>query len=227
MTTLDLPSGQVITLDTTTWSASAANTAFDVACFGTGTRIATPRGEVAVEDLKEGDMVLTASGGAQVVRWLGRRRVDCGRHPYPEKVWPIRVAAHAFGAGRPARTLFVSPDHALFNDGVLIPAGRLVNGKTVRQTPVARVTYWHVELKLHDLLLAESMPCESFLDTGNRTAFANCGGAITLHPDFSQRAWDAVSCAPLVLAGAHLDAARDHLCRRARMLGDNGSAVAR
>jgi hypothetical protein len=35
------------------------------------------------------------------------------------------------------------------------------------------VTYWHVELERHDILLADGMPAESYLDTGNRAAFAD------------------------------------------------------
>jgi hypothetical protein len=94
----------------------------------------------------------------------------------------VRIAAHAFGAGRPRRDLLVSPDHAVFIDGegaapgVLIPVCYLINGATVWQEDVAGVEYWHVELPQHSVLLAEGLPAESYLDTGNRGAFAN-GGA--------------------------------------------------
>jgi len=49
------------------------------------------------------------------------------------------------------------------------------------------VTYYHVELDDHDLLLAEGLPVESYLDTGDRSNFENGGGPIALHPDFSTR----------------------------------------
>ena len=39
------------------------------------------------------------------------------------------------------------------------------------------MTYWHVELAAHTVLYAEGVPAESYLDTGNRGAFAN-GGAV-------------------------------------------------
>jgi hypothetical protein len=35
------------------------------------------------------------------------------------------------------------------------------------------VTYYHVELAAHDVILAEGLLCESYLDTGNRAAFVN------------------------------------------------------
>ena len=101
-------------------------------CFAAGTRILTPAGQVKVEDLAEGDTVLTASdGGVQKIIWAGRRTVDLTRHVMPEKVIPVIVLAGAFGPGLPERDLKLSPDHALLIDGVLIEAKTLVNGSTV------------------------------------------------------------------------------------------------
>jgi hypothetical protein len=188
-------------------------------CFAAGTRVATTRGEVAVERLRVGDRVRLARGGTAPVLWLGHRTVACARHPRPQDVMPVRVVAHAFGAGQPGNDLLLSPDHAVFIDGVLIPVRYLLNGATVAQETASRVTYWHVELDHHDVLLAEGLACESYLDTGNRGAFANGGGATTAHPDFALRVWERESCARLVWAGAELEAARSYLLDRAHQLG--------
>jgi T5SS/PEP-CTERM-associated repeat protein len=183
-----------------------------VACFAAGTGIATTRGLVPVECIHPGDRVCTILGGdtAEVI-WVGRRKVDCARHPSPSKVWPIRVAAHAFGQGMPSTDLLLSPDHAVYVDRVLIPIRLLVNGWTVRQEPTDRIAYHHVELARHDVLLANSMPAESYLDTGDRARFSDCGDVIALHPDFSARAWEMWGCAPLVQTGAVLAAVRKRL----------------
>ena len=173
-------------------------------CFHQGTRLATSGGTVAVEALRVGDLVLTQSGAARPVVWLGHRRLDCRRHPRPRAVWPVRIRAGAFGQGRPARDLRLSPDHALFLDGVLIPVHCLLDGISIAQEQAEIVVYWHVELARHDVLLAEGLPCESFLDTGNRAAFGGVGPVVQLHPDFCQRSWDGDACAPLVLAGPQL-----------------------
>jgi autotransporter passenger strand-loop-strand repeat protein len=190
-----------------------------VACFAAGTRIRTDRGEVPVEALRTDDRVVLARGGTAVVRWLGHRRVDCRRHPKPVEVWPVRVAAGAFGVRQPSRDLFLSPDHAVFVGGVLIPVRYLVNGATIAQAALDAVTYWHVELPEHAVLLAEGLPCESFLDTGNRGAFANGGGATMLHAAFARAVWAAQGCAPLVLEGPALVKARRRLLARAARLG--------
>ncbi len=190
-------------------------------CFAQGTRIATPEGETAVEALRVGDLMRLARGGEARIRWLGHRRVRCTLHPKPHDVLPVRVRAGALGVGRPARDLVLSPDHAVFWRGVLIPVRYLLNGATITQEMAESVTYWHVELDRHDVVLAEGLPCESFLDTGNRRAFEN-GQAVELHPDFSRRAldiWDAEACAPLVLNGPALVAARKSVQRRATALG--------
>jgi hypothetical protein len=145
--------------------------AFVLACFASATRIATPEGEVAVEALREGQQVLTASGETAPIVWLGHRISDCSAHPRPEEVWPVRIRAGAFGAKLPVRDLSLSPDHAVLVDGVLVPARYLVNGSTITREQVDEVTYWHVELPAHGVLLAEGLPCESYLDTGNRAVF--------------------------------------------------------
>jgi hypothetical protein len=119
----------------------------------------------------------------------------------------------------PARALFLSPDHAVFIDGVLIPVRHLLNDATILQERRDAFTYWHVELDAHAVLFAESLPCESYLDTGNRSAFANGGPVVHLHPDFALGVWQRQACAPLVRDGAELVAARSHLLARAEELG--------
>jgi len=194
-------------------------------CYAAGTRLLTDRGEVALEKLQVGDALVTASGAQRPLRWLGSRRVDCMRHPRPSSVWPIRIQAGAFADGVPARDLWVSPGHAIFVDGVegaegvLIQAEKLVNGATIVQVPLASVEYWHVELDSHDLLVAEGLAAESYLDTGNRAAFFNNGGAyLQAHPDFTPKHW-AETCVPLVLQGERLEQARRALQERAVALG--------
>jgi ELWxxDGT repeat protein len=182
-----------------------------VPCFATGTRIRTLRGDVAVEDLAVGQMAVTHDGQAAPIRWIGTRKVGSASHPAPASLWPVRVAAGAFGCGLPTRDLLLSPDHAVFSDGVLIPVRYLVNGDSVAQVRVASVSYWHVELDRHAVLLAEGLAVESYLETGQRAAFANGGAAMRLHPDFAVRVREAEACAPIVVTGPVVAAVRARL----------------
>jgi hypothetical protein len=185
-------------------------------CYARGTRIATPHGEVPIETLAIGDCVITASGHVAPIIWIGRRRVDCRRHPRPETVLPVCIRAHAFAEGLPRRDLLVSLQHGLHLDGVLIPAKCLINGRTIVQQPLRTIDYFHLELSRHDLLLAEGVPAESYLDCGDRAKFDNGGRVVTLHPDFASRIWDSRGCAELVVAGPVVEAVRHRFAIRAR-----------
>jgi hypothetical protein len=145
------------------------------------------------------------------VVWLGRREVNCARHPEPRRVWPVRISADAFGPGRPHRDLLLSPDHAVYVEDVLIPVKHLVNGSTIAQVPVDSVTYYHVELPRHDVILAEGLPAESYLDIDDRSNFDNGGAVVRMHPDFATRAWEAEGCAEMVVTGAVFDGVRRRL----------------
>lgn len=186
-----------------------------IACFVAGTRLATESGEVAVQSLRVGDRVRAVlTGRWETVNWIGHRIVDCVRHPRKEQVWPVKVAAHAFGPCQPGRDLWLSPNHGVYVNDALIPVGLLVNGTSVRQIRLPAVAYWHVELPRHEVILAEGMPAESYLDTGDRTDFLHGGDFTTLFPAFAARRNNSEACAPLVLDGPDLAAARAMLAER-------------
>jgi len=191
------------------------------ACFAAGTRIATLDGDVPVESLSVGARLRSEFGGDPRVVWIGRRRVDCSRHPAPERVWPVRIAAGAFETGRPARHLYLSPDHAVYVRGALIPIKLLINRATICQIEVPSVTYYHVEAECHDVLLAEGLPAETYLDTGNRSAFDNGRGAVALYPDFSsaQAAREKFSRVPLQMEVGAVETVWRALAHRAAAQG--------
>jgi len=187
--------------------APTTEIALDVACFRTGTRITTPRGPLPVEALGVGDRVVTVSGAVVPIVWAGLRRVDCRSHRRPETVWPVRVRAGAFGPGVPGRDLFLSPDHAVYVDGELIPVKYLTNGVTIEQIETDCVTYHHVELPEHDIILAEGLPCESYLDTGDRSEFSQRSRTTARSAKVVARTWETMGRAKLIVTGDRLSAA--------------------
>ena len=180
-----------------------------IPCFARGTTILTPRGSVAVERLAEGDAVLTVRENGpserRVVR-VGQRTFGSMVAPLPARLRPVLIRANAFGPGVPERDLRLSPDTAIFTENHLIEAKYLVNGTTVvRDTACRTVTYHHVALDAHDILLAENLPAESYLDCGGRASFADLsltnGILVTLRPD-TAAAIEAFGCAPLAEPGS-------------------------
>ncbi len=204
--------------DTVTGGYILTTSVTNPACFAQGTRIRTEHGEIAIEALSVGTRVATGDGVAPVI-WIGRRHVNCRRHPAPHEVLPVRIVAGAFADGVPSRDLLLSPDHAVFDDGRLIPVRYLVNGVTVRQEDVDEVMYFHLELPTHDIVFAEGLPTESYLDTGNRDSFEG-EASLALHPHFA-----AASRAELCLRGEKLEALKARLLARAGRQDDRSDIV--
>jgi antigen 43 len=223
-----LAAGLPATLDASHFSigTDATGTFVDlVSCFTPGTHIQTSRGEVKVEDLREGDLVMTQTNGgteARPVVWIGRRKIDLTRHRYPWMASPIRIREAAFADNVPHRDLVLSPDHAVYIDGCLVPAKLLVNGVTIVREAPASVEYLHVECETHGIILAEGLTVETYLDTGNRAMFENAGLALLLHPEFeinsAARCWEKDACAPLTVDKALVRPLWQRLADRAACL---------
>jgi hypothetical protein len=205
----------------------------DTVCYAAGTSIATPSGETAIEDLEVGDMVVVLDGDTRSVlpvKWVGTEVVNLAAHPNPELVAPVRIAADAFAPGVPARDLVVSPPHAIFVDGKLVPAKLLVNGMSItRAYDLRSVTYYHLELDRHAVILAEGLTAESYLDTGNRTFFANAGVTnlrrTDYHVDDASQVWAEQACAPLTTAPVEVRPIWTGLATRAKEIGFSEPAV--
>jgi phospholipase/lecithinase/hemolysin len=180
------------------------------ACFATGSRVLTTDGEMPVETLRAGMWAVLADGEAAPITWVGHRDVACVDAPSPGATWPIRVAAGAFGTGRPVHDLYLSPDHAVLVDGILVPIRHLIDGGMIAPEPRDHVTWWHVALNRHDVLLVDGLPCESFLDTGERDGHQwRFSGRIR---DVSL-VREAEACREIVVAGPRLAKARAQVFR--------------
>ena len=178
----------------------------DMPCYCAGTLIATAHGELQVEELAIGDEVLTRSGALRPIKWIGRRSYS-GRFARGTHVLPICFKAGCIGPDQPRRDLWVSPNHAMFLEGVLIEARDLINGASIIQAErVERVDYFHLELDAHDIILADGAWSESFVDDDSRAIFQNAREYATLYPYL--RAKPAHYCAPRVAFGPKLEAAQ-------------------
>ncbi|MEI2808065.1 Hint domain-containing protein [Albidovulum sp.] len=138
--------------------------ALGIPCFVRGTRIATTRGELPIEDLRAGDRVITLDHGARTLLWVGSRRVVAAG-----PAAPVEIATGRFGNHRPLR---VSPRHRMLLSGwqaelhfgaleVLAAAGHLVDGVTVLRRPGGEVDYFHLLFDAHEIVFADGAATES------------------------------------------------------------------
>lgn len=145
-----------------------------VPCFATGTAIQTDRGEVAVEDLREGMMVHTVDAGFQPIRWIGRTSLDAIDLVVRPELRPIRIGQGALGRNTPHRDLLVSPQHRILvrsriamrmfsAEEVLVPAKKLLGLDSIcRVDDAAQVDYFHILFDAHHLIFSEGAVTESF-----------------------------------------------------------------
>jgi len=188
-----------------------------IPCFAAGTEILTPDGPRPIETLRIGDPVVTAYGQVKPVRWLSHRDV-CFRAE-PDRPRPIRIAAGALGAGRPATDLVMSSQHriavgafgqleALFIRPALVPAKSLLRLGGIREMRGrSRIAWHHVLLDDHDLLIANIAIAES-LFLGPMVARALARGRSTRTRTLLDRPAPVM---PLMRVGAvhgHISAAR-------------------
>jgi hypothetical protein len=187
-------------------------------CYCRGTMVRTDRGEVAVEGLRIGDRVITASGQATPIRWIGRRSYSGKFARSNLNILPVCFKAGSLARNVPHRDLFVSPEHAMFIGGVLIPARHLVNGDSVFQASrTDLVEYFHIELDRHNVIVAEGALSETYADDDNRGRFHNAHEFRQLYPEHAKKR-GALYCAPRVEDGYEVEQARIAIAARAVQL---------
>jgi len=162
----------------------------DPNCFLKGTRIRTINGEHAVEDLALGDLLPTRCNGIRPIQRIGRHKYT---RSDASKAWaadtlPVRVARSALGPNVPHSDLYLSQQHAIFADGVLVRAGSLVNGTTIAlhdAGDACELEYFHIKLQSHDIIDAEGAPCETLAESTDHVvpvlSFAGRGSRMKSH----------------------------------------------
>ncbi|HXV73460.1 MAG TPA: Hint domain-containing protein, partial [Sphingomonadales bacterium] len=126
-------------------------------CLLRGTAIATPEGDVRIEDLRIGDLVETVSGEALPIKWIGHHVYRRTAPTWSKQVTPIRIARFALDDHTPRHDLYLTAGHAVFIDGMLIRARDLLNGTSITRIRPAHqntIEYFHIVLDSHQVILA-------------------------------------------------------------------------
>ena len=135
-------------------------------CYGTGTRLRTIQGEMAIEDLSVGDLLWTSDAGYQLIVWIGKRTLPAAELAYKPYLRAIRVSAHALGHNQPERDFILSPQHRLCLSSHIVERitgehQALISAKdlldldgVVVEEPDAPINYYHVMTPEHQLIMA-------------------------------------------------------------------------
>jgi len=154
-------------------------------CFLKGTQILTLQGERSIEDLRIGDLVMTVSGEAKSIKWIGCMRFDRdGQTSWDDTVVPVKIVRGAFNDDLPHSDLYVSRGHRFLVNGLLISAGDLINGSTItrlKSTNSDVLEYLHIELESHDVILANGAPAETLEGNTSRIEFDNFDEYVALY----------------------------------------------
>ncbi|GLQ62077.1 Hint domain-containing protein [Gluconobacter cerinus] len=230
--TLTLASGKSITLNITgiehsgysLQTATDGDLLFEV-CFLAGSMLRTPTGERAVEDMAIGDEICVydwrnAAELTRSVKWVGHKKMVVRSHlPDDEAGYPVRILKNAVSDGVPYKDLLVTPEHCLFFDGQFIPVRMLVNGRSIfYDRSFTSYTYYHVETDPHSVIWADGTLTESYLDTGNRSTFAQ-GGTLVLFGDKNVKTWEEDGEAALTVARHQVEPIFRNLEARAEYAG--------
>ena len=153
----------------TTGAADLADIARSMPCFTRGTLVATERGSKSVEDLRQGDRVVTRDNGIQPVVWSGAERFGWRELGALPVLRPVLIRRGALGGDEPARDLTVSPNHRMLlqagGDEALVPASALVGRPGIKVVEPTAVEYFQVLLPRHEVVLADGVWSESFRAT--------------------------------------------------------------
>ncbi len=152
---------------------SFSNIEHVIPCFTPGSLILTDKGEVKVENLVEGDRVMTRDNGFQTIRWVGQRHLSRGDLAAQPKLNPVRIKAGALGGALPLRDMMVSPQHRMLMTGpraemffgsreVLVAATHLVGESGIERVYPREVTYIHILCDQHEVIRADGAWTESF-----------------------------------------------------------------
>lgn len=137
-----------------------------------GTPILTPQGEVPVETLGVGDIIICVGQGAAPFRPLAALRRTRFAAP------AVLIRAGALADGAPQEDLVLGAGHGVLLGGVLVAAGALVDGIGIRFEPgVMAVECLQIVLDGHGVVLAAGTAVESALPTPDAPPCAPRGEA--------------------------------------------------
>ena len=155
-------------------------------CFYLGTKILTKSGEISIERINIGDLVVTTKG-LLPVKWVAKRTISNLMVPveFFESSLPVLIESNSLGCGVPSRDLLVSENHGISADGKVVNAYFLINGINIRKTRTSDfrgdIRYFHLEFEDEVFVYANNTMACSYVNAGNRRGFDNYPQFVSLY----------------------------------------------
>lgn len=190
-------------------------------CFLAGTLLRTPKGEIPIEVLTQGDeiSIYDVSGNTWAIRkimWSGSVRAQVSKDlPDDEAGYPVRILKNALADGVPYKDMLVTADHSLFFETIFVPVRMLVNGHSIFYDRTFNAyTYYHVETEKHSVIMADGALTESFLDTESQRLFYETTDVVKLR--CGRQTWEHDGAAPRVTERCVVEPIYHRLAERAQ-----------
>ncbi len=141
--------------------------------FTPDTLITTKRGDVAVQDLRPGDLVKTRDAGYQQILWVGKKSLSGREFLDAPHLRPVLIHKDAFGHGLPSRDMMVTPNHripvssgrtslVLPSRKGLVAAKNLVDHVDVLSVECVGTQYINLCFSGHQMIKANGLWVENF-----------------------------------------------------------------
>ena len=158
-----------------------------IVCYSKGTLILTNQGYLPIENIKNGDKVVTK--GKIYENIFLQKNINTKEEPV---IWiskfkvkdlnsisrPICIKKDAFGEDYPFVDLYVSPGHRVLLNDEMVVASNIINEKTIYQDNKCEcIEYYHLECEEHFAIYANGVLAETYLEIDNsRDIFENING---------------------------------------------------
>lgn len=143
-------------------------------CFLKGTEIETNHGPVRVEELSVGTSVLIHCGTFKAIKRIGKQVIH-RRFAQITDALPVRIPKGFCFEGYPSEDILLSPHHAVLIAGHLIEARAFltINRVAYCEDVPNTLEYYHIELDSHELIRANNMWCETYVNQVSRKQFSS------------------------------------------------------
>ncbi|CAK7192922.1 hypothetical protein COMNV_01132 [Commensalibacter sp. Nvir] len=191
--------------------------------------ILTPKGNVPIETLQINDEIISYVNGKEEIRpviWAGWKDVTV-RPDYPDDQagYPICILKDAIADNVPYKDMWITAEHCLFLNGKFVPARMLVNTVSIfYDHSITSYAYYHIETEKHAIIMADGVLTESYLDTGNRSAFHSPHKDMPTFIHNRKLTWEHNAAASLEIARAFVEPIFSSILSRASNLSKKNKA---